>query len=136
MRYHTYGSGSPMQFPMDRAVGSDAPVSGRKNRSTAQSKLTCCYNVIEHDVDSHSTGRYAIHAVYYNELGRVVSYNVDPEQCSDESLAGLLLLAEMIRNACDSEILLKSQIDLEVSKQRRRGETRKRRQRLSVRNSD
>ena len=82
--------------------------------------MICEYRVVQHD-DRRSEGKsFAIHLIYCDELGEIISYNQDPEYCSGDSLVALRLQQDMMSAACGRDILLKSQLDSKVSKRLRK----------------
>lgn len=87
--------------------------------------MICDYRVIQHDDNPSENYWFAIHTVFYNDSGEIISYNQDPEPCLGDRLASLRFQQEMMRNACDQDVLLKSKLDSEIGKQLRRSERRR-----------
>jgi len=84
--------------------------------------VTCKYRVIQHDHISDREKWLAIHAVFYDEDGELVGYSQEPESCESSNIEDLRLMGDMIRNACDEDVLISTRIDATIGKRRKRSE--------------
>ena len=81
------------------------------------------YRVIRHsNRASPNEHWFAVHVVFYDEKGEIVSYIQNPEYCCSNDFAALCLQADMIKDACHRDILIASRVDRSIEKLRRRTE--------------
>ena len=84
--------------------------------------MTCKYCVIEHDRTSRHEKWLAVHAVFYDENGQIVGYSQEPERCQSGNIEDLRLLVDMMRKACEDDVLVSTRVDAFIGKRRKRSE--------------
>lgn len=77
------------------------------------------YRVISHRDASNREQCVSIHAVFYSEGGEVIGYSQEPESCAGFDIEDLRLRADMIKAACDKDILVGSCLDAAIGKNRK-----------------
>ena len=72
--------------------------------------MTWNYRIIYHDEGKHPY--FAIHEVFYNELGKVTNWTTDPIDVSGESqLEVTKTLMQMLKDTDKTDVLLESQLE-------------------------
>ena len=80
------------------------------------------YRVIKHRDASTREEWVGIHAVFYDQGGAPISYSQEPESCADTSIEDLRVRAEMMKDACDKDLLVASSLDASIGKSRKNAE--------------
>jgi hypothetical protein len=77
------------------------------------------YRVVRHRDASNREQWVSIHTVVYSEGGEVIGYSQEPESCAALNIEDLRLRADMIKAACDKDILVGSSLDAEIGRHRK-----------------
>jgi len=80
------------------------------------------YRVIKHRNASNREEWVGVHAVFYDEGGAPISYSQEPESCAGSSIEDLRLRAEMMKDACDKDLLEASSLDASIGGKRKNSE--------------
>ena len=91
------------------------------------------YRVIQHNDAAKRERWFAIHAVFYDEIGEVIGYSQNPECCSSNRIEDLRIQVDVIKRALDEDVLVASHIEASIGKKRMRSERDRRTQRSFTR---
>jgi hypothetical protein len=84
--------------------------------------VNCDYRVIKHRDASKGEEWVGVHAVFHDEGGAPISYSQEPESCAGTSIEDLRLRAEMMKDACDKDLLEASSLDASIGRKRKSAE--------------
>lgn len=72
--------------------------------------MTWNYRIIKHDTNTHP--HFAVHEVFYDEVGNITSWTADPIDVTGESKREVLsMLKQMLTDSDKTDILLESHLN-------------------------